>query len=169
VSGLIEGLGSFTGTRRRFEPKGGADGVSVYDDYAHHPTEITATLLAARALVGEGRLVVVFQPHRYSRTAAFLATFGSSLAVADELIVMEVYPAGEDPIPGASGGAVADAAVAAGARSVGFIPSWSAVAPALLQILQSGDVLMTLGAGDVTLIGPEVVSGLGQRRGTSRV
>jgi len=168
AGGLLEGLGSFTGTRRRFDPKGSAGGVQVFDDYAHHPTEVRATLVAARALAGQGRLVVVFQPHRYSRTEAFLAEFGVALAAADEVVVMEVYAAGEDPIPGAGGAAVADATLAAGAASVRFLASWSAVAPALVDLLVPGDVLMTLGAGDITLIGPEVVSGLEARVRTSQ-
>ena len=86
------------------ELKGVAGGVRVYDDYAHHPTEVEAQLLAAREVVGAGRLVVAFQPHRYSRTLAFAEGFGRALALADEVVVMEVYAAGEDPVPGASGG-----------------------------------------------------------------
>jgi len=163
AAGLIEGLGTFTGTRRRFEPKGAAAGVSIFDDYAHHPTEITATLLAARDVVKSGRLVVAFQPHRYSRTAALMDEFGAALAVADALVVMEVYAAGEDPIPGAGGSAVADAARKHGAADVNFVGSWSAVAPTLVDLVQPGDVVMTLGAGDITLIGPEVLAGLTAR------
>ena len=165
-AGLIEGLSQFTGTRRRFEPKGTVAGVRIFDDYAHHPTEITATLLAAREVVAsepDGRLVVVFQPHRYSRTQAFMDDFGAALAAADELVVMEVYPAGEDPIPGAGGAAVAQSAQDHGLAAAEFIGSWSAVAPALVDRIRPGDVVMTLGAGDVTLIGPEVLTGLQDR------
>lgn len=97
---LRVGLEAFTGTRRRFDLKGSAHGVTVYDDYAHHPTEIRATLIAAREVAGGGRLVVTFQPHRYTRTAAFVSEFGEALTLADQVLVMEVYAAGEDPVPG---------------------------------------------------------------------
>ncbi len=159
---LREGLGGFTGTRRRFELKGTAAGVRVFDDYAHHPTELTATLTAAREVAAGGRLVVAFQPHRYSRTVAFRALFGESLAAADRVVVMEVYPAGEDPIPGASGAGVA-AAVPLPADRVVFEPSWSAVAGHLAAWAAPGDVVLTLGAGDVTMVGPEVLALLRER------
>jgi UDP-N-acetylmuramate--alanine ligase len=159
---LREGLGGFTGTRRRFELKGTAGGVRVFDDYAHHPTEIRAVLLAAREVAGPGRLVVAFQPHRYSRTAAFREQFGAALSLADEVVVMEVYAAGEDPVPGASGVGVA-AAVGLPAGRVQFEPSWSAVAGRLAERARPGDVVLTLGAGDVTMIGPETLAALGAR------
>jgi UDP-N-acetylmuramate--alanine ligase len=154
---LNDGLAAFTGTRRRFDLKGSGRGVRVYDDYAHHPTEIRATLTAARQVAGEGRLVVAFQPHRYSRTAAFRQEFGEALALADDVTVLEVYPAGEDPVPGASGASVA-AAVPLPADRVRFEPSWSAVASVLVAHAQPGDLVLTLGAGDITMIGPEVVA-----------
>ena len=106
---LVEGLAGFTGVRRRMELKGIAAGVRVYDDYAHHPTELLAQLTAAREVVGQGRLVVAFQPHRYSRTLAFASAFGAALALADDVVVMEVYAAGEEPVPGAGGATVAAA------------------------------------------------------------
>jgi hypothetical protein len=108
-SDLRAGLESFTGTRRRFELKGMQSGVRVYDDYAHHPTEIEAILAAAREVAGSGRLVVAFQPHRYSRTAAFHDAFGTALGLADEVVVMEVYSAARTPSPGVSGASVAAA------------------------------------------------------------
>ncbi len=157
---LREGLSLFTGTRRRFELKGAVGGVRVYDDYAHHPTEVRAVLTAARTLAGAGRLVAAFQPHRYSRTAAFCADFGAALALADVVVVMEVYAAGEDPLPGASGAAVA-AAVPLPDDRVVFEPSWSAVAPRLATLARPGDLVLTLGAGDVTMVGPEVLDQLG--------
>ncbi|MGZ4611408.1 MAG: UDP-N-acetylmuramate--L-alanine ligase, partial [Actinomycetes bacterium] len=153
---LREGLSGFTGTRRRFELKGTAAGVRVYDDYAHHPTEVAAVLRAAREVVAGGRLVVAFQPHRYTRTAAFREEFGRALALADDVVVLEVYPAGEDPLPGASGASVA-AAVPLPAQHVAYEPSWSAVAARLAALARPGDLVLTLGAGDVTMIGPEVV------------
>jgi len=154
---LREGLGGFTGTRRRFDLKGTAGGVRVFDDYAHHPTEVTAVLRAARQVVGNGRLVVAFQPHRYSRTAAFRMEFAQALALADEVVVLEVYPAGEDPIPGASGASIAAAVPLAG-EHVLFEPSWSEVAGRLAERARPGDIVLTLGAGDVTMIGPETVA-----------
>ena len=151
---LREGLHRFTGTRRRFDLKGTAAGVRVFDDYAHHPTELTAVLRAARQVVDGGRLVVAFQPHRYSRTAAFRREFGEALALADEVVVLEVYAAGEDPIPGASGASIA-AAVPLPAEHVRFEPSWSAVAGLLAGLARPGDLVMTLGAGDVVKFGEE--------------
>jgi UDP-N-acetylmuramate--alanine ligase len=159
---LRAGLGAFSGARRRFELKGTVAGVRVFDSYAHHPTEIRADLQAARQVAGAGRLVVAFQPHRYSRTAAFLAEFGAALAQADEVVVMDVYAAGERPIPGATGGAVA-AAVSLPAEAVTFEPSWSAVAGQLAARARAGDLVLTLGAGDVTMLGAEVLAELAGR------
>ena len=153
---LVKGLGGFTGVRRRMELKGTIAGVRVYDDYAHHPTELLAQLAAAREVVGSGRLVVAFQPHRYSRTLAFAEDFGRSLALADEVVVMEVYSAGEDPVPGATGATVA-AAVPLPRERVRFEPSWSAVPKLLADRAEPGDLVLTLGAGDITAIGPEVL------------
>ncbi|MGQ0630196.1 MAG: UDP-N-acetylmuramate--L-alanine ligase [Sporichthyaceae bacterium] len=158
---LREGLSGFSGTRRRFELKGTAGGVRVFDDYAHHPTEVEAVLRAARGVAVGGRIVVVFQPHRYSRTAAFTREFGTALALADQVVVMDVYAAGEDPIPGVSGAAVA-AAVPLPAGDVVFEPSWTRVADRLAERAGVGDIVLTLGAGDVTMIGPEVLSLLGR-------
>jgi len=160
---LREGLGGFTGTRRRFELKGAVGGIRVFDDYAHHPTELRAILAAAREVVAGGRLIVAFQPHRYSRTAAFREEFGQALAAADEVIVLEVYAAGENPVPGASGASVA-AAVPLPADRVRFEPSWSAVAAQLVERARPGDLVLTLGAGDITMIGPEVVAQLQERQ-----
>jgi len=153
---LVTGLGGFTGVRRRMELKGTVAGVRVYDDYAHHPTELVAQLTAAREVASGGRLVVAFQPHRYSRTLAFAADFGAALGLADEVVVMEVYAAGEEPVPGATGATVAEA-VPLPAAQVRFEPSWTAVPTLLAALAQPGDLVLTLGAGDVTAIGPEVV------------
>ena len=159
---VVEGLAGYTGVRRRMELKGTAAGVRVYDDYAHHPTEVEAQLQAAREVVGSGRLVVAFQPHRYSRTLAFADGFGRALALADEVVVMEVYAAGEDPVPGASGGTVAAACPLPPDRVV-FEPSWSAVPEQLARRARPGDLVLTLGAGDVTQVGPEVLRLLEER------
>ena len=156
------GLQSFGGARRRFEARGLAGGVRVYDDYAHHPTELAATITAARTVAGNGRLVVAFQPHLYSRTQAFATEFGEALGLADEVVVMEVYAAREDPIAGVSGRLVA-AAVPLPAERVVFEPSWSAVAAQLVARARPGDVILTLGAGDVTQLAPEVLALLEER------
>jgi UDP-N-acetylmuramate--alanine ligase len=158
---LREGLSGFTGTRRRFELKGTSRGVRVYDDYAHHPTELEAVLRAAREVAGKGRIVAAFQPHRYSRTAAFTKEMGIALGLADQVVVMDVYAAGEDAIPGVSGASVA-AAVPLPAGDVVFEPSWSQVAARLAERASAGDLVLTLGAGDITMIGPEVLDVLGR-------
>jgi UDP-N-acetylmuramate--alanine ligase len=158
----IEGLTKFSGTRRRFDFKGEAGGIRVYDDYAHHPTEITATLQAARELVGQGQLIVAFQAHHYYRTALFSQEFGAALGLADRVVVLEVFAPGEEPIPGASGQTMA-ANVPLAADCVVFEPSWSAVAEDLIQDAHFGDIIMTLGAGDIGLIAIEVVERLQER------
>ena len=162
VAELREGLRSFRGARRRFEARGEAGGVRVFDDYAHHPTELVATLQAARTVAGRGRLVVAFQPHLYSRTQAFAAEFGAALGLADEVVVMEVYGAREDPVAGVSGRIVA-AAVPLAPEHVVFEPSWSAVAERLAARARPGDVILTLGAGDVTQLAPEILGALESR------
>ena len=159
-SELRVGLAHYAGVRRRFDFRGSAAGVRVYDDYAHHPTEITATLEAARVVAGGGRLVVAFQPHRYSRTATLATELGAALGAADEVVVLEVYGAGEDPLVGVSGLTVA-AAVPLPSGRVAFEPSFAAVAAAVAERARSGDLVLTLGAGDVTLLAPEVLRALG--------
>ncbi len=153
---VAAGLGSFTGARRRFELKGVVRGVRVFDDYAHHPTEVRAALSAAREVAGGGRVIAAFQPHLFSRTAAFATEFGAALSLADEVVVMDVYAAREDPIPGVTGQLVA-AAVELPAGRVVFEPSWSQTPALLAQRARSGDLVLTIGAGDITMIGPEVL------------
>jgi UDP-N-acetylmuramate--alanine ligase len=159
---LRAGLEAFSGTRRRFDFKGTADSVRVYDDYAHHPTEIAATLRAMRDIVSEGRLVVAFQAHHYYRTALFTREFGEALGLADEVVVLEVFAPGEEPIPGASGVSMASH-VPLPPDQVVFEPSWSKVAGQLVARARPGDVVMTLGAGDIAMIGTEVLDLLRQR------
>jgi UDP-N-acetylmuramate--alanine ligase len=161
---LLEGLALFTGTRRRFDFKGEVAGIRVYDDYAHHPTEIAATLRAAREVVGDGRLVVAFQAHHYYRTAMFVEEFGQALGLADDVVVLEVYAPGEEPIPGASGQSMASH-VPLPAEQVVFEPSWSAVAGHLADRAAPGDLVMTLGAGDIVLLAQEVLDLLAARHG----
>jgi UDP-N-acetylmuramate--alanine ligase len=162
VEGLVEGLARFGGVHRRFELKGVAGGVRVFDDYAHHPTEVRAQLNAARAVAGSGRLVVAFQPHLYSRTLEFADGFGRALGLADEVVVMDVYGAREDPVPGVTGAMVAEAVPLPPERVV-FEPSWSAAAPALAARARPGDLVLTMGAGDISMVGPEVLEALRAR------
>ena len=159
---VIEGLAAFTGVARRMERKGAQAGVTVYDDYAHHPTEVRAQLVAAREMARPGRVIVVFQPHLYSRTATFAEAFGQALGLADEVVVMDVYGAREDPVPGVSGASVA-AAIPLPAERVAFEPTWSAVADLVVSRAAPGDLVVTMGAGDVTLLGPEVLALLRER------
>ena len=160
---VLEGLFGFTGTRRRFEPKGVAAGVTVVDDYAHNPGKVAAVVSTGRGLVGDrGRLVVVFQPHLYSRTRDFAREFGQALVPADRVVLMEVYAAREDPEPGVSSQLVADALREARSDAdVQVVPSWSAVAPTVAGLVSSGDLVLTVGAGDVTMVGPEILRALG--------
>ena len=163
---VAEGLAGFSGTRRRFESRGFVAGVAVVDDYAHHPTEVAAVLRAAREVVGGGRVVAVFQPHLYSRTRIFAAEFGAALGLADEVVVMDVYAAREDPEPGVSGALVADA-VPLPRERVAYVPSWSAVAAAVAGRARRGDLVLTIGAGDVTMLAPEIIAALAAPEGAA--
>lgn len=149
-------LAEFRGVGRRFERLGEFGGVEVVDDYAHHPSELAATLSAARQAFPGRRLVAVFQPHLYSRTAAHGQAMGEALAAADLVIVTEIYPAREQPIAGVSGQQVVVAATRAGADAR-FEPTRAQVGKTVYQALKAGDVVLTLGAGDITRVGPELV------------
>ena len=149
-------LSEFGGVGRRFERLGEFRGVAVVDDYAHHPSELAATLSAARQAFPGRRLVAVFQPHLYSRTAAHGQAMGQALAAADLVIVTEIYPAREQPIAGVSGQQVAEAAERAGADAR-FEPTRAQVGRTVYQALKEGDVVLTLGAGDITRVAPELV------------
>ncbi len=151
----------FTGTQRRFQPVAEVAGVRIFDDYAHHPTEVAATLTAARGLAGEGRLVACFQPHLFTRTRDFAAEFGQALALADVVLVLGIYPAREDPIPGVTGRLVAEAADAVAPGRVHYAESLVEAAPALAALVRPGDLVVTLGAGDVTTVGPQLAGLLG--------
>ena len=159
---LVRGLATFTGTGRRMEHKGEVGGVRVYDSYAHHPVEIRGDLEAARALAGEGRVVVAFQPHLVSRTRIFGSQMGEALGGADEVVVLDVYVAREDPDPEVTGRLVADA-VPLPAERVEQVASLEAAARALAARARPGDLVITLGAGDVTTVGPLVLDLLGSR------
>jgi len=145
------------------ELKGEADGVRVFDSYAHHPTELAADLRAARDIVNaSGRVIAIFQPHLYSRTRIFAADFGTALGLADEAVVLDVYAAREDPEPGVTGGLVADAVPGGRAR---FLPDRAQAAPLIARIAEPGDVVLTMGAGDITALGPQLVEAIGRRPG----
>ncbi len=156
----IGSLAAFRGVGRRFELVGEAGGVVVVDDYAHHEAEIAATLDGARQAYPGRRLVAVFQPHLYTRTRDHGAAMGRALAVADLAVVTDVYPAREEPIPGVTGRLVLDAALAAGGTAE-WVPQRSALAAALADVVRSGDVVVTMGAGDVTRVGPDLLGRLG--------
>ena len=158
VEAALEGLARFRGAARRFQHLGEVDGVQVVDDYAHHPTELRATLAAARTL-DPARVICVVQPHRYSRTATLGEELGRAAAGADLVIVTEVYGAGEDPVPGVNGLLVARAAEAAGAR-VRHVSHLASVADALAEEVRPGDLVLVTGAGDVSQVGPTLLARL---------
>ncbi|MHA6800733.1 UDP-N-acetylmuramate--L-alanine ligase [Bounagaea algeriensis] len=159
LDGLRAGLVAFGGVRRRFEYKGRAGGVRVFDDYAHHPTEVAAQLAAARSVAEAGRVVVLFQPHLYSRTRAFAAQFAEALGAADEVVVLDVYGAREDPVPGVSGELIAGQVPLPGER-VHYVPSLADVPERAARLVRAGDLVVTMGAGDVTMLGPELLAEL---------
>jgi UDP-N-acetylmuramate--alanine ligase len=160
---MARGLAEFSGARRRFELKGVAAGVRVYDDYAHHPAKVRAALAAAREVAAGGRVIVVFQPHLFSRTQHFAAEFGEQLARADEVVVMDVFAAREDPVPGVTGALIADAIDLPAGRVV-FEPSRSAVPGIVAERARPGDLVLTVGAGDVTMLGPQILQALQDRQ-----
>ena len=155
----------FHGTQRRFQPVAELAGVRIFDDYAHHPTEVAATLTAARGLAGDGRLVACFQPHLFTRTRDFAVAFGQALALADLVLVLGIYPAREDPLPGITGRLVADAAAEAAAGAVSYVETREEAAPALAALVRPGDLVVTLGAGDVTRVGPALAALLAEEVG----
>lgn len=160
VEDMSRGLARFVGAERRFQRIGRAAGVSVVDDYAHHPTELEATLAAAREAYPGRRIVVAFQPHLFSRTRDFATEFGQALAKADVIALCDIYPAREQPMPGVTSQLIADAATAAGNA-----PAWTGAraqaAEWLASAVRDGDVVFTVGAGDITKTGPELLARLG--------
>ncbi|MFW0787087.1 UDP-N-acetylmuramate--L-alanine ligase [Gordonia sp. CPCC 206044] len=172
-AGVLDGVEAFGGVHRRFEFRGRAADVEVYDDYAHHPTEVRAVLTAARQAVLSasvegadgaegaekpvpGRVIAVFQPHLFSRTREFAAEFAAALDLADQVVVADVYGAREQPIPGISGASIADRVT----RPVIFVPDLSTLAATVASIARAGDLVLTLGAGDITMQGPEILAAL---------
>jgi len=159
---LLAGLASFHGAGRRFELKGTVHGIRVIDDYGHHPTEITVTLNAAKRYAGDGRVLAIFQPHRYSRTQAFMKEFSTALDIADEVILLEIYAASEKPIPGVSAAQIASAM-----QHGQFIPNFIEASDWVIDNAKPGDVILTLGAGDVNSLAPIICDGLARRFNTS--
>jgi UDP-N-acetylmuramate--alanine ligase len=159
---MARGLANFAGAERRFQRLGESLGVLVVDDYAHHPTEIAATLAAARAAYPDHRIVAAFQPHLYSRTRDFATEFGAALAAADAVFLTEIYPAREKPIEGVTSTLVEDALTAAGG-SLTWRGERSELADALDANVRTGDLVLTIGAGDITKTGPELLERLSRR------
>ena len=160
-SHIAEALAGFTGVSRRFEIRGDVSGVTVVDDYGHHPTEILATLAAARGM--GGRVLVLFQPHRFTRTLALAEEFGGAFRDADRVWVLDVYPAGEAPIAGVSGRTIQERAHAQGQRQVEHAPDAQAAVEAAAAAAQPGDLILTLGAGDVSRLAGDVLRRLEER------
>lgn len=158
AAALLEGLASFQGAGRRFELKASVAGIRVIDDYGHHPTEIDVTLTAARRYAGDGRVLVIFQPHRYSRTQAFLEQFAQTLDLADLAILLEIYPASEKPIVGVSASLIAQKM-----KHGKFVPNFLEASEEIISMAKPGDVILTLGAGDVNSLAPIIAQGLERR------
>ena len=163
---IAKALARFTAVDRRFQRKGEAFGATIVDDYGHHPTEIVATLAAAREGFG-ARTVVVFQPHRYSRTEALLEEFGRAFVLSDRVIVTSIYAAGEAPIANVDGAAVADALVRHGHPAVIYEPRLDKIPARLKSLVQPGDLVITLGAGDVWKVGESFLA-LASKSGAPR-
>ncbi|MFF5335536.1 UDP-N-acetylmuramate--L-alanine ligase [Streptomyces sp. NPDC013181] len=156
---LASALGKYTGVKRRLQLKGEAAGVQVIDSYAHHPTEMTADLEAMRGAASDARLLVVFQPHLFSRTRELGTEMGRALALADASVVLDIYPAREDPLPGVTSALIIDAATAAGA-DVTAVHDKAEVPAVVAGMAKPGDLVLTMGAGDVTDLGPRILDHL---------
>jgi len=157
---LLKGLESFSGAKRRFENKGSVKGVTVIDDYGHHPTEVRVTLETAKRFIGTGKVIVIFQPHRYSRTAMFVSEFAQVLDIADQVLLLEIYAASETAIPGVSSIQIANAMASS---KVKFEPSMIDVVNLAVEAAQPGDLIITLGAGDVNLLVPLILQTLEEK------
>jgi UDP-N-acetylmuramate--alanine ligase len=157
---LLKGLESFSGAKRRFENKGSVNGVTVVDDYGHHPTEVRVTLETAKRFAGAGKVIVIFQPHRYSRTAMFVTEFAQVLDLADQVFLLEIYAASETAIPGVSSIQIANEM---SSSKVVFEPSMIDVVNSAVEASQPGDLIITLGAGDVNLLVPLILQTLEEK------
>ena len=154
IKDSLNAIESFAGVKRRIELIGISNGVSIYDDYGHHPTEMEATITALKQQ-SENKLYVVFQPHRYTRTKEYFNLFKDSLELADYAIVTDIYPAGESPIPGISSKNFEDGCIKY-LKSIRYVPEY------LSKKVQNGDIVLTLGAGDITLLGPKILKYLNE-------
>jgi UDP-N-acetylmuramate--alanine ligase len=159
IAPVLARWADFAGVHRRFERHGEARGVLVYDDYAHHPTEISAVLTAARAVAGPGRLIAVFQPGTYSRTQTFAVEFGQALALADIAVVLDIFPAREEPIPGVTGATITERIPLPPERVV-YETSFAAAPAHIAALAQSGDIIVTMGIGNVYLLCNEILAEL---------
>jgi UDP-N-acetylmuramate--alanine ligase len=155
---IAAGLADFRGAERRFDIRGEPNGVLVVDDYGHHPTEIAAVLAAARRL--QRRILVAFQPHRFTRTSNLLGAFGPALAGADYIVLTDIYAAGEDPVPGITIEALAAAVRRSLAVPVDVVPRLDDVVPALVRLARPGDVVITLGAGSIASVADRLIESL---------
>jgi UDP-N-acetylmuramate--alanine ligase len=160
---VASALAGFHGAERRFERHGEAGGVLVIDDYGHHPTEIAAVLAAARASLGR-RLIVAFQPHRFTRTQQLMGEFGPALRDADEIVLTDIYAASEDAIPGVTLEALAESVRAGSSRPVHVATSLDDVIPTVLRLARPGDAVITLGAGSIGTLPKRLIDALGERR-----
>ena len=155
---VLAAIETFGGTERRFELHGEERGVAVYDDFAHHPTEVAAALKAARAVVGDGKLITVFQPHLYSRTRLMAKEFAEALSASDEVVVLDIYAAREDPEPGVTGALVSNAF--ANQAQVHYVPEWDDAPAAAAKLAGEGDFIITMGCGDVYRMVPQLLEAL---------
>ncbi|CAB4664101.1 MAG: UDP-N-acetylmuramate--L-alanine ligase [Actinobacteria bacterium] len=154
----LEEVAKFAGTERRFELHGVEAGVSVYDDFAHHPTEVAAALEGARAVVGSGKLITVFQPHLYSRTRLFAKEFAQVLAASDEVVLLDIYAAREDPEPGVTGELILNQF--ADKKRIHYVPNWDDAPAVAAKLASEGDFIMTMGCGDVYRMVPQLLEAL---------
>lgn len=161
---MAAALSTFTGVERRFQTLALVDGIRVVDDYGHHPSEIKATLAAAR-LAAAGRLIVIFQPHRYTRTLLLAEEFGGAFTEADEIIVTDIYPAGEEPIPGVSGRLIAAAIARHKGRPVSYLTDTEEIIAHVFDLVRPGDLVLTIGAGNIWQIGMDLARRLTGRKG----
>jgi UDP-N-acetylmuramate--alanine ligase len=159
VDSILSGLAAFPGVRRRFELKGAAAGVRVYDEYAYHPTSMSAAMQTLRAVAGDGQLIVVFQPYRVYRTREMQAEIAAALSLADQAVVLEVFGPGEVRGPG-EGGVALTAAVDLASRHKAFVPSWDDVAPEVVRRARRGDLVVTMGAPPISLMGDQLLDAL---------
>ncbi|MDJ0313246.1 UDP-N-acetylmuramate--L-alanine ligase [Arthrobacter sp. H35-D1] len=167
VEAALAGLAAFSGAARRFEAKGEGRGVAVYDDYAHHPTEVSAALRAARTVAGDHKVHVLFQPHLFSRTVEFAKEFAQALDLADTVAVLDIYPAREDPLPGVTSELITTSLT----KPFGYAPDSGVAVRQLAREAVAGDIILTVGAGDVTELGPALVEALNTEepaRGSAR-